>query len=58
MKASNEFLAWPAKVEQDGDDLVLLCDPSMLKELGFKDGDVLLFSKEPSSNTVTISTTK
>ena len=34
---------WTAYLEQDGEDLVLPLPPDMLKELGWKTGDTLLW---------------
>jgi len=34
---------WTAYVEQDGEDMILPLPPDMLKELGWKAGDTLLW---------------
>lgn len=35
-----------AKVEKEGDDLLLLFEPEMLAQLGWVEGDVIAFEKE------------
>jgi hypothetical protein len=47
-----------AKVEKEGDDLVLLFEPNLLSALGWNEGDVIAFLKEPGSDKIVLTKVK
>ena len=46
---------WTAYVEQDGDDLVIPLPDDMLKELGWKTGDTLIWNINEETGAITLS---
>lgn len=40
------------KVEKDGADLVLLFEPEMIGELGWDEGDIIVFETQPNGSII------
>lgn len=51
----NVFLA---KVEKEGDDLILLFEPTLLSALGWDEGDVIAFEKIPNTDKIVLTKVK
>lgn len=49
----NDKKVFVAKVEKEGDDLLLLLEPEMLSQLGWTEGSILAFERE-ENGTVSI----
>ena len=45
---------WTAYVEQDGDDVILPLPTDLLDQLGWKDGDVLVWDIDNTTGAVTL----
>lgn len=47
-----------AKVEKEGDDLLLLFEPTLLTALGWEAGDVIAFEKIPNTDKIVLTKVK
>lgn len=54
MVAKNETNVWISKVEQEGDELVVCFEKGMMESLGWKPGDVIIWSEPDENGTVTL----
>lgn len=49
-----EMNKWTAYIEQDGDDLILPIPEDLLNQLGWKEGDVLLWDIDDETGQITL----